>query len=106
MAHGISRARLMQMADELRRQRPRNGIISRRKSTAMPSSDSAPELSDEHMDDIPPPPARFGMYVERELQARVRAAYERGLLHGSRHDIALFLTGVVLGWLLNLWMTR
>ena len=69
-------------------------------------TDSTQDLSREHMDDVPPPPARFGLYVERELHARVRAAYERGLLRGSRRQVAIFLTGVVLGWLLNATMGR
>ena len=70
-------------------------------SRAMQSFDRTQPLSDEHPDDLPRRPMRFAAYYERELQARVRAAYERGLAHGSRRQPALFVIGLILGWLLN-----
>lgn len=67
----------------------------------MQSFDRTQPLSDEHPGDLPPRPMRFAAYFERELQVRVRAAYERGLAQGSRRQTALFVTGLLLGWLLN-----
>jgi hypothetical protein len=72
----------------------------------MQTCDTREDLAAEHADDVPPPPIGFKMYVERELHARVCAAYERGLVRGSRHQIALFLTGVALGWLASFAMSR
>lgn len=63
--------------------------------------DTTQPLSDEHADDLPPRPMRFAAYFERELQLRVRTAYERGVAHGSRRQPALFVVGLILGWLLN-----
>ena len=59
------------------------------------------QFSDENADELPPRPMRYAAFFERELQARVSAAYRRGLAHGSRCQVALFVTGLILGWLLN-----
>ncbi|MBM0106334.1 hypothetical protein JM946_16490 [Steroidobacter sp. S1-65] len=67
----------------------------------MQSLDRTQPPADVHTDDLPPRPMRFATYFERELQVRVRAAYERGLVQGSRRQTTLFVTGLVLGWLLN-----
>lgn len=56
---------------------------------------------DADADELPPRPMRYAAYFERELQVRVRAAYQRGLIYGSRRQVALFVTGLILGWLLN-----
>lgn len=68
----------------------------------MNAVNSNEELLLDRWRDVPPSANRFNEYVERELQERTRAAYERGVDRGSKYRLGALMLGLVLGWIAGL----
>jgi hypothetical protein len=73
-------------------------VTQRSKESAMNAASAMQESLLERPDDVPPAPPSYTEYVERTLRDRIRAAYELGVDHGSKHRLVVLLLGLIIGW--------